>query len=70
VSDGADDPLPDGVERWTDARGRTRPAPVAWDLLRGRVSVADLARLGSAAARAMKSVAAALEGVQVPGSRG
>ena len=70
VSDAADESLPEGVERWTDARGRTRMARVAWAVLRGRVSGAELARLGSASARAMASVAAALEGVQAPRSRG
>jgi adenosylhomocysteine nucleosidase len=60
VSDGAGDALPEGIEAWTDARGRTRLAPVAWAVLRGRISGGGLARLGGRSMMAMQALAAAL----------
>lgn len=63
VSDGAWHALPEGVEAWTDARGRTRVATVAWAVARGRVSGVELLRLGGRSWLAMKAVAAALETV-------
>ena len=59
VSDGADEFLPDGIEQWVDAAGRTRVAVVALAFLQrpalaptlwrtacaGRAAMADAARL-------------------------
>ena len=61
VSDGAEHSLPEGIAAWTDARGKTRLAPVAWAVLRGRISGGELAALGSRSVKAMKAVAAALD---------
>ena len=64
VSDGAWHSLPEGVESWTDVRGRTRLGSVAWAVARGRVSGRELVRLGGRSRMAMKAVAAALEAVE------
>jgi nucleoside phosphorylase len=60
VSDGADDALPAGVDRWTDADGRTRPARVAAAILRRPALLPGVARLGGRSRRAMAAVAEAL----------
>ena len=64
VSDGARHSLPEGIESWTDARGRTRLATVALALVRGRVSGRELMRLGGRSRMAMQAVAAALDAAE------
>lgn len=64
VSDGAWHSLPEGVESWTDARGRTRLATVAWAVVSRRVSGRELVRLGGRSRLAMQAVAAALDAAE------
>jgi hypothetical protein len=64
ISDGALDALPTGIDRWTDAEGRTRIGAVLGALLRRQATPGDLVRIGRASTAAMKAVAAALGAVQ------
>ena len=64
ISDGALDALPTGIDRWTDAEGRTRIGAVLGALLRRQATPGDLVRIGRASTAAMKVVAAALGAVQ------
>ena len=64
ISDGWLDALPEGIDGWTDAEGRTRLGAVARALLRRPATAADLVRIGRASTAAMRAVAAALASVQ------
>ena len=64
ISDGHLDALPPGIDRWTDADGRTRIGAVCGALLRRQATPGDLVRIGRASTAAMKAVSAALGAVQ------
>lgn len=56
VSDGPDESLPVQASNWVDARGRTRAARVALDVLRRPALIGDLRRLGVASSRVLPLV--------------
>ena len=64
ISDGHLDALPAGIERWTDAEGRTRLGAVAAAVLRRRARIGDLVRVGRDSSAAMRAVGEALARVQ------
>lgn len=63
ISDGADDALPDGVDSWTTADGRTRFGAVAAALARRPTMVPSLMRLGRQTAAAMRAVGDMLDAI-------